>query len=326
MKNEYNNVVFFPKRKKELEQKAFQAMRERDFEEALSYFKVLIDHGVDDKEIFLGELTTLIELGREQEAEELCEQLLEKKDENYWSYINIYATLLFQIHKHKSVAQLLEDVLNEEAIPEPFKNQFEKLYDVNQPLVDEQREQEAKITKRELIDAFDKEDHLAQWHLVNHLEDADITPYISLFEDMLKSEHVHPVIKTVIIGNLQSRSIEQSFKVIKFGLEMDIIPNQFPYMSDHPFRIRLAELMLNFEQENPTFYQLTEQIIDRFFNVIYPFAPELKALDLFKSAIVKIVKSSFDQQETNKSISDDLRTMINQIIEVEKIYFSIMDE
>src|SRR5699024_292709 len=142
----------------------FFAMKEKKFDKGLRYFEQLIDHGVNDKDIILGKLTCLIELGREREAEDMCEELIAEKDENFFSYINIYATLLFQSHKHKDVAQLLEETLGYKEIPETLKSQLEKLYDVNQPLVDEQIEQEAKITKRELVQAFDKDDHLAQWH------------------------------------------------------------------------------------------------------------------------------------------------------------------
>src|SRR5690625_4083395 len=171
-------------------------MDEKDYDKALGYFNQLTDYGVDDQPITLGKLTCLIELGEQREAEEMCEELIAKKDENYFSYINLYATLLFQSHKHKAVAQLLEEVLCSKDIPTILKSQFEKLYDVNQPLVNEQIEQEEKITKRELIEAFETNDSLAQWHLVNHLQNVDIKPYIKLFKDMLESEKVNPVIKT----------------------------------------------------------------------------------------------------------------------------------
>ncbi|BAM47121.1 DUF3196 family protein [Amphibacillus xylanus] len=328
MRERHDNIVLFPKQKKNLEEKAFHAMHERNYEKAIDYFQELLDFGITDQAILLGKLTSLIELGRQDEAEELCEDLIARKDEHYFSYINVYATLLFQFHKHKDVAKLLEETLSTEKIPSILRSQFEKLYEVNRPLVNEQIEQEEKITKRELIEAFQANDSLAQWHLVNHLQNADITPYISLFEKMLIDQKVNPVIKTVIVGLLQAKSIDQSFKVIKFNTEVEINPSTFPFKNDHPFRIAFGEVMEEYEQQNPTFYQLCEQLIDRFFYVLYPLTPKMSDLMLTRDAMIAIVESSFESksQLTEEYYSKEILTMANQIIELEKIYFSIIEE
>src|SRR5690625_8010233 len=107
--------------------------------------------------------------------------------------------------------------------PTHLKTQFEKLYSENQPLVNEQIEQEERITIRELTEAFETNDSLAQWHLVNHLQNVDIEPYINLFKDMLKSPEVNPVIKTVIIGLLQAKSIDQEFTIEKFSDRKSVV-------------------------------------------------------------------------------------------------------
>ncbi|MBU5593613.1 hypothetical protein KQI76_00370 [Amphibacillus sp. MSJ-3] len=328
MNEQDHKLILFPKQRLELEQAAFHAMQEKEFYQALTYFDQLIDYGINDQDIVLGKLTCLIELGKQSEAEEICEELIARKDEDYFSYINVYATLLFQFHKHKDVAQLLEEVLNDKGIPDPLKGQLEKLYEVNQPLVDEQMEQEAKITKHELVDAFESNDSLAQWHLVNHLQNTDIAPYIKLFEQMLISEDVHPVIKTVIVGLLQAKSIDRNFKVKKFGLQIMINPSRFPYMNEHPFREALRKELINYEQENPTFFQLGEKLIDRYFYVLYPLSPAMTELDIVKEAIIAIVQASFEPKSnvSKENYSEDTLAMMNQMIEIEKIYFSIMEE
>src|SRR5699024_2850928 len=203
-----------------------------------------------------------------------------------------------------------------EEIPSILRSQFEKLYDVNQPLVNEQIEQEEKITKRELIDAFEANDNLAQWHLVNHLQNADVTPYITLFEEMLVDEKVNPIIKTVIVGLLQAKSIDKEFKVIKFGTEIEINPNTFPFKNDHPFRLAFTEAMKDYEQQNPTLYQLCEQLIDRFFYVLYPLTPPLSDLDRMITAMIAIVENSFETKSklNEEHYSKELLTTVNQII------------
>lgn len=328
MNERHGNIVLFPKQREELEKNAFHAMEEKDYRRALDFFNQLIDFGVNEQSITFGKLTCLIELGEQNEAEEMCEELIAQKDDNYFSYINLYATLLFQSHKHKEVAQLLEEALNSADIPMLLKSQFEKLYDVNKPLVNEQIEHEEKITKRELIEAFETNDSLAQWHLVNHLQNMDIEPYIKLFRDMLASERVNPVIKTVIVGLLQAKSVDQDIIVEKFGAEMAINPSLFPFKNDHPFREAFRQEMDHYEQDDPTFYRLCEQLIDRYFSVLYPFTPKMAKLKLFKQAIVSITKNSFDGETLDTEGSDpiEIEKIAKQIIEVEKVYFSLMEE
>ncbi|WP_067843948.1 DUF3196 family protein [Amphibacillus sediminis] len=328
MNEKQKNIVLFPKQRQELEQQGYQAIQDKDYRTALKLFNQLLEFGATDQEIALGKLTSLIELGRQREAEQFCETLIALKDDHYYSYINIYATLLFQFHKHKEVAQLLTEVLEDRQIPDSFESQLKKLFEVNQPLVDEQIEQEVVITKRELTEALKNQDTMAQWHLVNHLQKVDIKPYLALFEEMLKNETVHPVIKTVIVGLLQASAINREFSVSKFGQQLQINPTTYPYMSDHPFRTQLKEGLANIEQDNPSFYAFANKLIDRYFYVHYPMVPEHTELEAMQVAVIAIVEASFDPQQSLNEAEYDPTTikMINRLVECEQIYFSIMAE
>ncbi|MBM7541807.1 DUF3196 family protein [Amphibacillus cookii] len=328
MNRQHDNVVLFPKQKQDLEKNAYQAMQDKQFADALNYLNQLIAHGVTDQEVALGKLTCLIELGRQKEAEQMCEDLIAKQDDNYFSYINIYATLLFQFHKHKEVAELLDETLEHGHIPSSLKGQLKKLYEVNQPLVNEQVEQEVNVTKHELEEAIDNHDTMAQWHLINHLQRADIKPYIDLFANMLVEENIHPVIKTVIVSLLQAESINQEFEVVKFSQRLTINPSVFPYMNKHPFRLKLKETLADLEQKDPSFYRFSNQLIDRYFYVHYPFVPKMDEIDAMNQAVIAIVKASFDPQTgiDESAYSIEVLEKINRMIACEQIYFSIMEE
>ncbi|SEO78862.1 hypothetical protein SAMN04488134_1139 [Amphibacillus marinus] len=327
MDQQHKNVVLFPKQRKELEQQAEQALHRKQFVEALKIFEQLIDYGITERDISMGKLTCLIELGRHRDAEDLCEELIAREDDDYFSYINIYATLLFQFHKHKEVGQLLEEVLGNEQIPEQLHNQLKKLFEVNQPLVDEQLEREMLVTKRELEEALDNQDTMAQWHLVNHLQRMNLAPYFTLFEKMLINEAVHPVVKTVIVGLLQAQSIDRLFKVGKFNQQRTINPIQIPFMNDHPFQLELKKRLSSIEDNDPSFYRFSNQLIDRFFYVNYPMVPSMDEVDILKDAIVALVKASYhSNQQQADHLSSEVKDRMNQILECEQIYFSLMEE
>lgn len=326
--HDYQNVVLFPKRQQEMEDKAFRALQEKRYKEALKTFDSLLYYGIDRQEITLGKLTCFIELGKQEEAEEMCEELIARKDQDYYSYIHIYATLLFQAHKYQQVAEELEEVLTHKNIPEPFHAQLEKLHQVNQNLMQEQVEEHSISTKRELEEAIRKEDTIAQWHLLNHLHQTNLKTYLNLFQEMLVNDKVHPVIKSVIVGLLQSESIDLEIEVEKFKKKMSINPNTYPYMTDHPFRKQLRQSLENLEQENPSFYTFAEQLMDRYFYVNYPFAPDLSKVSVMKQALLALVQISFDPDQTIQEdyYDKEIAHQINDIIQCEQIYFSIMEE
>lgn len=51
-------------------------------------------------------------------------------------------------------------------------------------------------------------------------------------------------------------------------------------------------------------------------------------LDIVKEAIIAIVQASFEPKSkvSKENYSEDTLAMMNQMIEIEKIYFSIMEE
>lgn len=328
MERDEQNVVLFPKRQQEMEDNAFRSLQDKRYVEALKSFDNLLYYGINRQEIALGKLTCLIELGRQGEAEEMCETLIAKKDQDYYSYIHIYATLLFQSHKHKEVDEELEPVLQNQDIPEPFKSQLKKLYHVNDHLMQEQVEEQNVLTKRELTEAVRKKDTIAQWHLVNHLHQLNLTTYLDLFQKMLTDDAVHPVVKSVIIGLLQAESIDLEVTITKFENEMTINPNTYPYMADHPFRKQLRADLDEFEQNNPSFYTFAEQLMDRYFYVNYPFTPALADLTIMREALVALVNLSLDPDQVirEEDHQEKVVEQINDIIRCEQIYFSIMEE
>ncbi|WP_112181523.1 MULTISPECIES: hypothetical protein [Paraliobacillus] len=327
MQHNDQKVVLFPKWKKDLESEAYQALREKRFHEALDGFNTLLSYQINNQEISVGKLTCLMELGMQEEAEELCESLLANKDANYFSYIHIYATLLFQASKYQEVSELLEDVIHEK-LPDPFRTQLETLYHLNERLREEQQEKQAMSTLKELEDAVERDDTVLQWHLVNHLHQSDLSAYLNLFEEILLNKIVHPVIKTSILGLLQAESIDQDINIEKFSKVMVINPSTYPFIMDHPFRNDIRKSLEKLEQDNPTLFELADQLLYRYLYVRYPFIVDKSEADMMKKALVHLVTSSFiDEPKVAETMKDEeIGQYIDEILYCEKIYFSIMEE
>ncbi|GAA5416264.1 hypothetical protein Pryu01_01296 [Paraliobacillus ryukyuensis] len=329
MEQHDKKIVLFPKWKEKIEARAFQALRNKRFEEALENLNTLLDYQVSNQEIDIAKLTCLIELGRQREAELLCEELLTKKDDHYFAYVHIYATLLFQANKYEGVAELIEDVFEDEnTIPEPYLSQLTTLRSLNSTLLKQQTDQQLTVTLKQLKEAVEKQDDVMQWHLVNHLNDSDISLYNSIFLEMLKDEEVNPIVKTVIISLLQANTYDELIEIVKFSDKMYINPNDFPYMTDHPFYQKIKKELETLEQDNPSLHALADQLLYRYFFVVYPFINEDMDISLLKEAIIYLVSASFmDEEALNQTkIKESLALYIEDLLYYEKVYFSLMKE
>lgn len=327
MEHNEQKVVLFPKWKKDLEGEAYQALREKRFHDALEGFDTLLSYQISNQEISVGKLTCLMELGMQEQAEELCESLLANRDDNYFSYIHIYATLLFQASKYQQVSELLEDIISEK-LPDPFQTQLETLYNLNERLREEQQEKQAMSTLKELGEAVKQNDTVVQWHLVNHLHQSDLSAYLELFQEILLNKTVHPVIKTSILGLLQAESIDLDISIEKFSEIMVINPSTYPFIMDHPFRNNIRNKLEQLEQDNPSLFELADQLLYRYLYVKYPFIGDKTKVQAMKDALFHLVNESFIDETiaVEKKKDQELTYYIDEILYCEKIYFSIMEE
>lgn len=327
MESHDKKIVLFPKWKEEIEGKAFQLVRDKKYDEALENLDLLLDYQETNQEADIARLTCLIELGKQQQAEVLCEELLAKKDDYYFAYVHIYATLLFQANKYHDVSQLLDEVFESEtSVPEPYLSQLNTLYQLNESLFKEQTDQQISTTLSKLKDAVEQQDDVLQWHLVNHLHHSDITLFLELFKKMLKSDSINPMVKTVIIGLLQANTFNEEIEIRKFSKKIHINPNAFPYMTDHPVYKNIKKELEEIEQKNPTLYELADQMLYRYFFVLYPFVSEDINILHIKDAIIYLSSLSFKDEKAIESeqISETLARYIEDLLYYEKVYFSLM--
>src|SRR5690625_1767591 len=105
MPQDSDKIILFPTWQKNLEQESLEAMREKNYKEALEKINQLLDFNVENHELYIAKLICLMELRDHQGALDLSEHMLEQEDENYFQYVHIYLTVLFQMGSYE---QLIE--------------------------------------------------------------------------------------------------------------------------------------------------------------------------------------------------------------------------
>ncbi|WP_186576234.1 DUF3196 family protein [Aquibacillus kalidii] len=328
MNIEEENVVLFPKWKDQLEQKSQEAIKSGNYKEALNYLDQLTKHDVHSHEVLTAKLICLMELGEQEEAEELCEELLAKRDEFYYDYLHIYSTLLFQASRYEDLLELLRDELAEGKIPEPIKTQLEQIYEISEKLDWDLKQEQGTRYFKDLQRAVQNQDSRKQWLLIKKFEKINVLPYISYLEKLLKDKMIHPVVKTVIIDCLRIQKVDHPLEIEKWSQYKQINPVLIPSLKDQAFVGRVYDLLEEMEQDNPSLFELIDQMLYRYLYVTYPIAPEDEQIPVIAKALSLMGRQFLEvgKQGLGDKFSEEVQQYITEFYEYEKLYFSILDE
>lgn len=262
MENE--NVILFPKWKKTLEEESLLALKEKRYQEALHKLDQLLGFQVNNHEIVMGKLICLMELDRYEDAEVLSEELLTNKNENYYHYLHIYLTILFQTSQYNRLMEQIDREFEIAVIPEPMKEQFQQLYNMSQKMNVEIEDERYEEYINGLLEALEEQDHRKQWRHVEDLRELKIKPTVETVEVLLKAKNIHPVTKTAIFRWLQDSGFDESIQIHKLDMQLKVAPTEVTDIESHGIVKQILLLINKMEQKNPTLYQLMERLLYRY--------------------------------------------------------------
>ncbi|QDP40777.1 tetratricopeptide repeat protein [Radiobacillus deserti] len=324
MKNR-DNVILFPGLQKRLEDESLEALKEKRYEDALETFNALIENEVDSHEVHMGKLICLMELGNYLEVEEVCRRLMAKEDSYYYDYIHIYLTCLFQTSQYRDLMEELDLVFEREDIPSIYKNQFWQLYEISKKLLEDKEKQEIIHFMEEFKRAKKQQDTTKQWSLVMMCHDLELNENLPFIRSLLIDEAIHPVVKTALLEWLRKQDIDARVEITKFEQLESMKPNQLLPMMDTPLTKEILAALSEVEQNNPSQYELIKRVLKRYLYVLYPFLPSQDSISIIAEALVHIGKQyigDIPSDETDQSV----RNQIQQILQLEALYLSIIEE
>ncbi|BAC14035.1 tetratricopeptide repeat protein [Oceanobacillus iheyensis] len=322
---EVDNVVLFPSVKKTLEDESLRALQEKRYEEALDKLNHLIEYHASSHEIYIGKLMCLMELGDYKDAQELCEDLIANKDEHYYHYLHIYLTILFQTSQYEILMEQVGYEFEQNNVPELLREPFQQLYEMSQSMKIDIQKDSSSIYKDELHQAINQDQHKKQWQLLKKLSTLNISPSSDMFP-LLDNNQIHPVVKTCLVQWLVDSKVSEIIPIHKFDVSLDIIPTQLDKIEDlHEYQMAKKALEMRMEN-NPSLQQLIEQLIYRYFYVIYPFETLSEQTDIFISAAINVAKRYFQIDVNMEELSDDIQKWMDSIQMSDSLYLSIIEE
>ncbi|MFD1018946.1 tetratricopeptide repeat protein [Thalassobacillus hwangdonensis] len=326
MDKKQGNVVMFPKWKQRLEDEGLQAIKEKKYEEALQRFEPLFEHDVASQDVITGKLVSLMELGRLEQAEDLCEYLMKHDTDNYYQYLHIYLTILFQTSRYAELVSLLEEIFEEENIPQQMRTQFWQLYEVSRKLAEDQDEKTGNKLVEDFEVSLDRDDVQAQWRNIVKLRRQDPHPFLDQFVDRLKQPKVHPIIKTGIVQWFQEYQVDRNILIHKFGVEELINPSKLKDLHSN-YVMQQIELRLgDLEQKNPTMYDMLQKLLYRYLFVRYPLLPNEEEVQKIVAALKELGHEYLQLPISEDMNDEDVERYKQEIQLCEQHYALILGE
>lgn len=320
------NVILFPKWKDTLEEESLQALKEKRYEEALTKLNKLISYQADSHEIIVGKLMCLMELGYYQEAQEICEREMQKKGENYYHYLHMYVTILFQTHQYDLLLEQTGYELASDNLPPELREQLEQLYQLSENMRNDIVEKENKAYLAEFQEAVKKMDHRKQWRIAENLRKRREIPPAEM-ADCLISRDIHPATKTAVFNWLKDSGSIAETAVHKIDLHVNIKPALAPDLWDNETIWKILAHIGTWEQENPTLFQLMEKLLYRYTYVIYPILPPAVDTEQIAEALEKVAAAYLD---LHTPAAEETDLAINSYMEViqlcDALYLGIIED
>jgi len=320
------NVILFPKWQKVLEEESIAAIKDRQFDEGLEKLNKLLSYQVNNHEIYTGKLICLMELERYEEAQDLCESLLEKKNENYYHYIHIYLTLLFQTNQYGS---LMDTVLNEQEngnVPDSLKEPFKQLYEMSEKMRLDIEVDRSNVYLESLYDAVHQDNHIEQWRLINKLSRQHMQPSEKV-ASLLVNEHVHPLNKSAIYAWIREKGITKPVDIHKFGIHLKMIPAETPSWQESIIAKEVYTLIGELEQKNPSLFKLVERLLEHYLYVLYPIIPPVNDATYIAEALILVGHEYLNiTVEPSSTDEKEVQRYIQEIKTSDILYQSIIDE
>ncbi|MCA0982569.1 tetratricopeptide repeat protein [Halobacillus yeomjeoni] len=288
MENNEGNIVMFPKLKSSLEKKGLQAWKEKRYEDAVKSFEPLLEYGVANQDVVTGLLMSWIELGQFDEAEELCRQKMKEEVEQYYHYLHIYITILFQSNRYQEIVDLLDEVFEMEDIPHQSRTQLWQMYEVSRKLLDEHQKETGNKLINDFLEKLESGDINGQWATVLRLKSQSPEPFLETCTETLKSEAVHPIIKTALIEWLRDYEVTGSVSVHKFGQFFKIHPDQLNQMHSDYILKQIQMRLSGIEQSNPTMYEMLNRLLTHYCYVRYPLYPDENEVPAIVEALKRL--------------------------------------
>jgi tetratricopeptide (TPR) repeat protein len=298
-------VIPHPYIKERLLAEGMDALKEKRYKEAYTYFTQLQQFNLNDDDVDMALVVCLFEMGRIKEAKEKCEQLLARGTGDW----TIYISMLVHLQQYDEVIAVIQ-TLQQKGID---CTSLLPLLHFSEKMVRSHQEQK----KKQYEAIFESDQWIAQLHVLQQLERNVVLHLVPMFVRYLRDETNHPAVKTTILQTLKKEQVTEQMTVKKFGQTMTVVPAYLDERKQEQFSEQVLHIVdQTWAKQNPTMYEWSKQIWIRYMFMIYPFLPE-QPVQQWADALHIYVQ----QCENGEMICT--HPLVAKLYEVEKLWLSV---
>ncbi|SMQ83276.1 Tetratricopeptide repeat-containing protein [Bacillus sp. OV166] len=323
-----DNVIFFPGLEKRLTDKGLENLEKKKFNEAINLLEEAREHDPDNDEILIGLVLAYFEASSFQKAKALAKEMLHKGIGDYLQMVDLYLTVLIQLHEYQEIVATIEVLLEEKEIPPEKYDHFltilqfsRRMAENRQPDPDPDTESNTyDITPEKTnvyeLNLFSIDNLNEQMLLVSSLAEKNIRPYLPEIAEYLAAEAGHPFLKTILLSLLKEQEIDRELSVVKFEMEKKVIPTHLPEVREEP-RLKEVKALLEarLESENPVLFENSFRMAERNFFISYPLELQPKSTAAWAAAFHHLAEYYLGMDTELHYLSGEYEVQVEEIEE-----------
>lgn len=315
-----DKIVLLPQTKRQFIQTANEAFQAEDYGQAANILEELVNHHVSSFEIHLNLVVSLMKIKEWKKAIDYAEEfiLLYSKDKKS----KLSELVIMALFEQGDFSITLERI--DEALEEQLSADVQQRIKMIRTLCQEQNVMRSKTLVYNIETLEKNEKHIELFYLIKEWKRLKVQAS-DVFYELLKKSHVHPMIKTFILEELQYNHIESIVDVEKFGNTIGVIPNKIDQYDRQDYVIELLDKVKEIEQQNPSVAQIMKQLIYQYSYIMYPFRPKIQDVPLLQQAFIMLSSVHFTE-DTERETGAELKIHLENIQMCHHLYISLHND
>ncbi|MGG5254864.1 tetratricopeptide repeat protein [Neobacillus sp. SM06] len=338
------NIIFFPNLERRLAQKGLERLQAKKVSEAIEFLEKAKELDAENEETLIGLVLAYVEAGSFHKAKGLAKEMLLKGIGHYDQMIDLYITILLQLHEYSEIVATIETLLEESEIPADKAARFSTILQFSKRMAENGFPPINEKEKYDLMPEADEQvgeqslnlyalnDANEQMLLVSRLADKNIRPFMDEIQDYLADRAGHPFLKTLLLNLLKEQEFEKEVQVEKFRIEKIVVPLELPDIRNQGRMMDIVEILQDrLEQKDPILLENIRSLVERHFFIVYPFQLEPDEPRAWAAAFHFLTLEYYGQSPEVTSLADmyrqpaeHLTQAIEWIKEIEEISYPLI--
>lgn len=279
-----DNVIFLPGIEQRLTDKGLESLQNKRFKEAINLLEEAREHDPENPDILIGLVLAYFEAAAYTKAKDLASEMLLKGIGDYIQMVDLYLTILIQLHEYQEIVTTIEALLDEKEIPPEKQDHFLTILQFSRRMAEnnhpDENEDTEEVFPKQQLNLSSNTNLNEQMITISSLAEKNIRPYLDEIKEFLNSEYGHPFLKTMLLTLLKEQEYDKEITVKKFNLVINTIPMELPDIKSQPRMIEiLKQLEDQLESSDPVLFENIKGMVERIFFISYPFhlMPEMNA-------------------------------------------------